>query len=326
MRYRVLVVEDHARWRHHLSSVLGSAGQWELVGAAADGMEGLRKVDELKPDLILLDVGLPDLDGIEVSRQILSRHPSSRVLFVSEHQSSDVVQAALGSGARGYITKSDAGRELLPAMDAIVHGRRFIGARFGGRRFDLATDIAAVRELRRHETGLYSDEASLLDDYARFSGTALSAGITVIAVLPESRRDLLHLKLRDHGIDLDRALREGRYVTLEVPATLSRFFVDGRLDEARFWNAASALIIDAARKTGDTRPCAAVCGDGAATLLREGMAEAAVTLERLWDDVARTFDVEVFCPYLADELQCDNENAVFQTICAAHSGVRVRKP
>jgi two-component system nitrate/nitrite response regulator NarL len=276
LAYRVLVVEDHERWRRHLCSVLECATQWELVGAAADGLEGLRKVDELKPDLILLDVGLPGLDGIEVAQRIFSRHPSSRVLFVSEHQSSDIVQAALGSGAQCYITKSDVGRELLPAMDAIVHGRWFIGARFGGRRFDTATDMAGAQASRRHEAGLYLDEASLLDDYARFSEAALRAGITLIAVLPESRRDRLHLKLRARGIDVDRAVREGTCLALEVPATLSRFVVDGRLDEAGFWNAASSLIIEAARKAGEKRPCAAVCGDGAATLLREGLGDAAV--------------------------------------------------
>src|SRR3954453_18904807 len=139
--YRVLVVEDHERWRRHLYSVLENAIGYEPIGAATHGIEALQKAQELKPDLILMDVGLPGLDGIEAARRIVERDPGSSILFVSEHQSSDLVQAALATGARGYINKSDAGRELLPAMEAVVHGRWFVGARFGGRSFDTTTDM-----------------------------------------------------------------------------------------------------------------------------------------------------------------------------------------
>jgi CheY-like chemotaxis protein len=306
--------------------VLANAAGCEVIGAASDGREAVHQIEKLKPDLILMDIGLPGINGIEAARQVIARDPSSRILFVSEHQSPDIVQEALGCGARGYITKSDAGRELLPAIDAIVRGQWFMSARLGGRRFDTATDVDAARELRRHEAGIYSDEALLLDDYARFSEAALRTGITLIAILPESRRNSLHQRLRARAVDVDGALRNGTHFVLEVPAVASRFIVDGRLDEARFWQATSTLVLQAAGTTAEKRPCAAVCGDGAATLLREGKVEAAMALERLWDDVARTFDVDVFCPYLADDLRCDGDNPVFQSICAAHSAVRVQKP
>jgi DNA-binding NarL/FixJ family response regulator len=325
LSYRVLIVEDHERWRRHVRSVLERTPPWEIVAEAADGLEAVHTVDSLKPDLILMDIGLPGLDGIGAARRILADHPGSRILFLSEHQSSDVVQAALGTGARGYITKSDAGRDLLPAMEAIVEGRWFVGARFGGRIVDGATnDPAAARELRRHEAGLYSDEASLIDEYARFAEAALRNGTTLIAVLPDPRREVLHQRLQARGIDVNSATRAGTYLALEVPATLSRFIVDGRLDEARFWNAASGLVVAGARATDGKRPRVALCGDGAATLLREGLVDAATSLERLWDQMARTFDLDVFCPYLVEDLRCDDQNPVFQRICAAHSAVHVR--
>jgi DNA-binding NarL/FixJ family response regulator len=324
--YRVLVVEDHERWRRHLCSVLANAAGCEVIGAASDGREAIHKIELLKPDLILMDIGLPGVDGIEAARQVIAREPSSRILFVSEHQSSDIIQTALGSGARGYITKSDASRELLPAMAAIVQERRFIGARFGGRSFDAAADMEAARELRHHEVGLHSDEASLLDDYARFSEAAVRAGTTLIVVLSKPRADLLDESLRARGIDVDRAFRHGTYLPLDVLDTLSGFVVDGRLDEARFWNAASTLIIEAARAPGGNRRRVAACGECAPTLMREGMVQAAMSLERLWDDVARTFDVDVFCGYLADDLRCNGDTAAFQTICASHSAVRAGKP
>ena len=323
MSYRVLVVEDHELWRRYVRSVLERAARWDVVAEAADGLQAVDTVDAFKPDLILMDIGLPGLDGIGAARRILARDPGSRILFVSEHQSSDIVQAALGTGARGYITKSDAARDLLPGMEAIVDGRWFVGARFGGRVIDPADDTAAARETRRHEAALYSDECSLTEAYTRFAEAALRSGTTLIAVLSHPRREVLHQRLQARGIDVDSARRAGTYLALEVPATLSRFMVDGRLDEARFWNAASGLIVGGARATAGKRPRAALCGDGAATLLREGLVDAATSLERLCDRMARTFDLDVFCPYLVEDLRCDDHNPVFQTICAAHSAVHV---
>ena len=135
--------------------MLGPPTRWDVVGEASDGLEAIQKAGELNPDLILLDIGLPGLDGIQTARRLLADNPRSRILFVSEHQSLDIVQAALGTGVRGYIVKSDVARDLLIAMDAIVDGKRFISARFGGRAFDAADDVAATREMRRHEAGIY---------------------------------------------------------------------------------------------------------------------------------------------------------------------------
>jgi len=325
--YRVLVVEDHEPWRRHLCSVLGDTTEWEPIGTASHGFDAVQKAEALKPDLILLDIGLPDLDGIQVAQRIIAHNPGAKILFVSEHHSADVVVAALGSGARGYINKSEAGRDLLPAMAAVVQGRWFVGAGFGGRLFDEATEMGAARELRRHEAGLYPDEASLLDDCARFGASALQSGTSLVAVTPESRRQPLERRLRTLGVNVDRALRVGTYRVLGVPATLSTFVVDGRLDEARFWNTASALVIEAAQASGVHGGRVALYSDCAATLLRTGMAEVAISLERLADELARTFELDVFCPYLVGDLHCeDDDNPAFESICAAHSTVRPRTP
>ena len=325
MTYRVLVVEDHELWRRHLCSVLEQTIQWQVVGVAADGVEAVQKAEELKPDLILLDVGLPRLDGIQAARRMLAHDPGSRILLVSEHQSLDIAQAALGAGARGYIVKSDTARDLLLAMEAIVEGKRFMSARLAGRVFDVTNDVSVTREMRRHGAGFYSDESSLLNDCARFAEAALNAGTSLIAVLTDSRRDALHQRLRARGIDVDRAIRERRYVPLDVPTLLSRFIVDGRLDEARFWDAASALIMEAARAATRSDPSVAVCGEGAPTLWREGMVDTAIALERLWDDVARTFDVDVFCPYSVEDPGSGEESEAVQAIRAVHSAVHVRR-
>jgi DNA-binding NarL/FixJ family response regulator len=100
----------------------------EIVGEASDGLDAVCKAEQLQPDLIVLDVGLPKLNGIEVARQICLRVPQSRILFLTLETSPDVVQEALSTGARGYVAKAKAGTELMAAVDAVLEGRRFISS------------------------------------------------------------------------------------------------------------------------------------------------------------------------------------------------------
>jgi DNA-binding NarL/FixJ family response regulator len=124
--YRVFVVDDYEPWRRHIESALRASPRWQVVGEAADGLDAVHKAQVLRPDLILLDIGLPVLNGIEAARQILALDADRRILFLSENRSRAVVEAALGTGAPGYVLKSDAGRDLLSAMEAVVEGQRFI--------------------------------------------------------------------------------------------------------------------------------------------------------------------------------------------------------
>jgi DNA-binding NarL/FixJ family response regulator len=111
---RILVIDDHEPWRRQIASVARDGG-WQVVGEGADGLEGVRLTEELKPDVILLDVELPTLNGLEAARRILARDASARILFLTAHRSWDIAAAALGTGGSGYILKSEAGHELLPA-------------------------------------------------------------------------------------------------------------------------------------------------------------------------------------------------------------------
>jgi DNA-binding NarL/FixJ family response regulator len=131
--YRVLVVDDYEPWRRHIKSALQASPRWQAVGEAADGLDAVQKAQALQPDLILLDVGLPELNGIEAARRILAVDPVRRILFLSENRSWDIVEAALGVGGPGYVLKSDAGRDLLSAMEAVVEGQRFISRSLTGR-------------------------------------------------------------------------------------------------------------------------------------------------------------------------------------------------
>ena len=125
---RVLVVEDYEPFRRFVCSTLGKRPQLQIVGEVSEGLEAVRKAEELQPDLILLDVGLPTLNGIESARQIRKLSPESEILFVSQESSADVVQEAFPLAALGYVVKPHPRTELLAAVEAVCQGRRFLSA------------------------------------------------------------------------------------------------------------------------------------------------------------------------------------------------------
>jgi DNA-binding NarL/FixJ family response regulator len=124
-RFCVLVADDFEPWRAFACSELRKCDGAYFVQQTADGLETVQKAHELQPDLILLDISLPKMHGIEAARQIRSECPKSKILFVSEDRSLDIVREALSTGARGYVVKSD-GSELLAAVDAVRQGHFFV--------------------------------------------------------------------------------------------------------------------------------------------------------------------------------------------------------
>jgi len=324
MTIRVLVVDDHELWRRHISSAVRQNVQCQLIGEAADGLEAVQKAERLRPDLIVLDIGLPTLNGIEAARRIRATVPDSKILFVSEHRSPEIAQAALATGAHGYVVKSDAGSELLPAIAAIIQGQPFISARFAGDVFERARHARVPQATRRHEVQFSSDEASLLDGFASFSAAALKAGSATIAVTTRSHRSMLHQRLETLGLDIDLAIEESRYIWMDVADSLSAVMVEGWPDEARFRKATTTLIASAVRASTCTPARVAACGEVAPSLLREGRADAAIRVEHLWDEVARTCGVDLWCGYLLSPALHDEDPRIFEQICAEHSAIHSR--
>jgi DNA-binding NarL/FixJ family response regulator len=123
---RVLVVEDFAPFWQVIRSTLEERPDVQVIGEVADGLEGVQKAEILEPDLILLDIGLPTLNGIEAARQIRKRAPQSKIIFVSQESSCDVVREALNLGAWGYVLKEGTAIDLLAAVNAVHKGRHFL--------------------------------------------------------------------------------------------------------------------------------------------------------------------------------------------------------
>jgi len=125
----VLVVDDYEPFRRLIRSKLESGPDLQVIGEASDGLEAVEKAQALKPDLILLDIGLPGLNGIEAAHRISRLNPAATILFVSQISDADVVQEALSNGAKGYVWKQDAGMDLLPAVEVALRGAHFVSCR-----------------------------------------------------------------------------------------------------------------------------------------------------------------------------------------------------
>ena len=122
----VLLVEDFGPFRALVSGLLREKPDFEVVSEASDGLEAVRRAGELNPDLILMDIGLPGLNGIEAARRIRELAPRSRIVFLTQEGSSEVVKEALSSGALGYVHKPRIGNDLLPAVAAVLEGKQFV--------------------------------------------------------------------------------------------------------------------------------------------------------------------------------------------------------
>jgi|SRR5579872_637008 len=125
-RVRVLVAEDYSPFSQFICSILATRANLEVVCAVGDGLEAIQKAKLLKPDLVLLDIGLPTLNGIEAARQIRRLVPESKIIFVSQESSAEVLQEAFRLGAWGYVAKPRARHDVLAAVDAALAGGRFV--------------------------------------------------------------------------------------------------------------------------------------------------------------------------------------------------------
>jgi DNA-binding NarL/FixJ family response regulator len=143
---RVLVVDDYEPFRRFVCSMLGGRPELQIAGEVSDGLEAVQKAEALRPDLILLDIGMPTLNGFKAARRIRKLSPESKILFVSQESSADVVQEAFRLGALGYVAKTDAGSELLTAVNAVLRGETFASSGLAERKLTGALSSFPVKD------------------------------------------------------------------------------------------------------------------------------------------------------------------------------------
>ncbi len=211
---RILIADDHEVARGGIRAILESHAGWEVCGEAKDGRESVELAEQIKPDVILLDIGMPNLNGLEAARQILATSPSAAILILTMHDSDLVVREVLRAGARGYLLKSDAGRDLVAAVEALQQQRTFFTTRVS----QMVLDGFLGRDTEEERTG--TDPDAMLTTREREVVQLLAEGKTSkeVAVAlnlsvktAETHRTNLMRKLDLHSVaDLTRyAVRNG---------------------------------------------------------------------------------------------------------------------
>jgi DNA-binding NarL/FixJ family response regulator len=171
---RILIADDHEVARRGIRSLLESHPGWEVCAEAKDGRDAVELATTTKPDLVLLDIGMPNLNGLEAARQILATSPNAAILILTMHDSDNVIREVLRAGARGFLLKSDAGRDLVAAVEALESQKTFFTPRVS----QMVLDGFLNREKKRSE----------IEDVANSSGDLLTAREReVIQLLAEGR-------------------------------------------------------------------------------------------------------------------------------------------
>jgi DNA-binding NarL/FixJ family response regulator len=334
---RVLVVDDYEPWHGFVSTALGKEPELEIIARVSDGLEAVQQAQELQPDLILLDIGLPTLNGIEAARRIQVVSPSCKILFVSENRSPGIAGEALNTGAGGYVVKSDAAAELLPAIRAIREGKRFISASFTGLDLGEPTDRSDNRQHTkvvtpfpaqkkiRHEVEFYEDDAGFVDGFVRFIEAALTEGNAIIVVTTDSHQASLLQRLTADGLNMPAEIEQGNYIPLEVRKALSSFMVDDSPDPVLFSKVAGDLIVKAAEQARGDHRRVAVCGEGVHTLFVAGNLAATITLERMWNEIGTQYELDILCAYFRSDFANEESISTLERVCAEHSAVYGRE-
>jgi DNA-binding NarL/FixJ family response regulator len=199
---RILIADDHGLVRRGARAILHSRHGWRVVGEAVDGREAVQKAIDLKPDVAVVDIGMPELDGVEVARQIREAVPNTEVLVLTMHESDQMVRRALDAGARGYLLKSDLTECLVNAVKAVSQGQRFLTPKVS----EIVVE-GFLKARSRHRQGESAGAATtpreieiirLLTEGKTNKETAAHLGITVRTV--ETHRAKIMLKLGLHSL------------------------------------------------------------------------------------------------------------------------------
>jgi DNA-binding NarL/FixJ family response regulator len=294
-RHRILVVEDLEQFRLFVVSTLQQSAKFQVI-EASDGLEALHKAEEQRPDLVLLDIGLPDLNGIEVARRLRTLAVPPKIVFVSQESSPDVVGEALNLGALGYVNKLRTHSDLLPAIEAALEGRRFVSSGL-----QIGPSVEAQAQ-PRHEILFCSDPAALMDALVGFVADALKLGNAALVRAAKSRQNSLHEELRARGIHIDAAIQRGTYAFFDVE------------EPARIPDAIK-LLSEAAAKAGKRRPRVAVWSERTGRLWAEGKTDDAIQLEQRANELAVHHDIDILCPYPSSH----EDHPAFERVHAEHS-------
>ena len=195
---RILIADDHSVVRAGLRTLLESRDNWEVCGEAPDGRDAVEKATKLKPDVAVLDIGMPLLNGVEAARRIHKASPGTEILILTMHESDDLVQQVVAAGARGYILKDDADRVLIAAVDALRNHKPYFSTRVSGTLDSTKVPSEPARGSRSRLTPREREILQLLAEGKSNKEVASMLGISVNTA--EAHRANIMVKLDLHSV------------------------------------------------------------------------------------------------------------------------------
>jgi DNA-binding NarL/FixJ family response regulator len=324
---RVLLVEDHQPFRKFIRATLTKQKRLQVIAETGDGLEAVSKCLELQPGLVLMDIGLPGLNGIEAARRIRAFVPTCKIVFLTQEASPEIMHEAFKLGASSYVVKTHASDDLVPAITAALEGRQFVSdagalrekARAAAQGMAASTASTQLRTGDSHVAHFHADDAALLDEFAGFIEGALAAGRAVISIATRPHRAAIQRLLQTRGVDVAASMVAGRFVPLDVDETLAKFMVNGRLDPDRFFAAAEEVVKSLKAQNPGVRVLAS--GEISPSLWARGDRAAAIQMEHLWDQLVRIHDLETLCGYMLAASQHKTDAETYDAICAVHSSI-----
>jgi DNA-binding NarL/FixJ family response regulator len=202
MPFRILVADDHEVVRRGLCALLRNQPEWEVCGEAGDGREAVEKALVLRPEVVILDIGMPNLNGLEATRQILKANPQVKVLILTLHDSDRVVQEVLDAGARGFLLKTDAVRDLVAAVEALRRNKIYFTPKVAAMVLDgYLSQEKAVTSQPRARNRLTSREREIVQLLAEGkSSKEVAAALGLSVKTAETHRSNIMRKLDLHSV------------------------------------------------------------------------------------------------------------------------------
>jgi len=308
-RPRVLLADDHLAFLDSVSHLLAPA--FDIVALAGDGRQALDLARRLRPDVVVLDVAMPELDGFQTLEQLRRDDPNARVVFLTMHTEDEFVTAAINGGAHGYVLKSRTRLDLISAIDHALAGRLFVPS---------LTSLSTVAG-SRHAVQFHAHDSLRLDEISQLVAATLRSGEPVVIVTNEATRAGVARRLQARQIDLAMLAERGQYVAQDSALALSHLTHGGRPDKERVAEMIHGLEL--LRPAVPNRPGSrlTIVGDMSACLCRNGDFEAALELEGIWDDLTRALPFFTVCTYPIDCFENSDALHLLSNVCAAHGAV-----
>jgi DNA-binding NarL/FixJ family response regulator len=306
---RVLLADDHIAFLESVKRLVEAA--FDVVALAGGGRQALELARRLQPDVVVLDIGMPGLDGFQTLEQLRRQNPEARVVFLTMHRDDDFVSAAINAGAHGYVLKSRAAMDLISAIHHALAGRLFVPS---------LTSLSTVAG-SQHIVQFHADERQFLDDVSALVGATLRSGEPVLIVASEATRIGVAQRLQAREMNLAMLAERRQYVEQDSALAVSQIVHDGSPDEERVREIIHGL--DRLRLAAPKGPRGrlTIVGDIAISLCRSGDTEAALEVERIWNEVTRPLPFFTVCSY---PIECFEQPAArnqLPRLCAEHTAV-----